>query len=254
VSAGTQVRLFGRHPAVPSSAIVELRQYTLKRGRRDELIELFDRELVDTQEAVGMTVLGQFADLDEPDRFVWLRGFPDMANRAAGLEAFYGGSVWRKHRDAANATMIDSDNVLLLVPASDRTAIVAPERRLFEGDGRHRGRIVAAIICPEPECLSTFSAFFAHAVRPLLIETGAAIIGEYVTSTQANNFPRLPVREDERAFVVFCRFEHASAFESHRSALARHPRWTGGISSELLSRLARPPELLRLSPTDRSRL
>jgi len=244
----------GRHPAVPSAAVVELRQYTLKCGRRDELVELFNRELVDTQEAVGMTVLGQFNDLDEPDRFVWLRGFPDMATRAAGLEAFYDGSVWRKHGDAANATMVDSDNVLLLEPASDRTAIVAPERRALASERRHRERIVAAIIFRQPDCLSTFSTFFADAVRPLLIETGATIIGEYVTSTQPNNYPRLPVRERERALVAFCRFDHAPALELHRWAVTRHRRWTNGVSSELLSRLRKTPELLRLSPTERSRL
>jgi NIPSNAP len=94
--------------------IVELRQYTLHPGKRDVLIELFDRELVESQEALGMTVLGQFRDVDDPDRFVWLRGFRDMTNRAEGLSAFYGGPVWQRHREAANATMIDSDNVLLL--------------------------------------------------------------------------------------------------------------------------------------------
>ena len=38
--------------------IVELRQYTLHPGQRDVLIELFDRELVESQEAVGMAILG----------------------------------------------------------------------------------------------------------------------------------------------------------------------------------------------------
>jgi len=245
---------FVRHPAVPSSAIVELRQYTLKRGRRDDLIELFDRQLVETQEAVGMTVLGQFTDLDEDDRFVWLRGFPDMPARAAGLEAFYGGAVWHQYRDAANETMIDSDNVLLLVPASASTAILAPERRPLASDRHHGERVVAAIICLQPQCVSRFATFFADAVRPLLVETGATIIGEYVTSALRNNFPRLPVREAERAFVVFCRFDHAAALAAHRTALARHPRWANGVFSELLSRLDREPQLLRLSPTERSRL
>lgn len=32
------------------SPIVELRQYTLHPGKRDTLIELFDREFVETQE------------------------------------------------------------------------------------------------------------------------------------------------------------------------------------------------------------
>ena len=99
------------------SRIVELRQYTLKPGQRDVLIELFEREFIESQEAVGMQILGTFRDADNPDRFIWLRGFPDMDSRAMSLAAFYGGPVWKAHREVANATMIDSDNVLLLCPA-----------------------------------------------------------------------------------------------------------------------------------------
>ena len=61
--------------------MVELRQYTLHPSRRDDLIELFDREFVETQEATGMHIVGQFRDLDDPDRFVWIRGFTDMSSR-----------------------------------------------------------------------------------------------------------------------------------------------------------------------------
>ena len=35
-----------------------------------------------------MTLVGQFRDLDNPDRFVWLRGFADMTTRAQALERF----------------------------------------------------------------------------------------------------------------------------------------------------------------------
>jgi hypothetical protein len=40
----------------------------------------------------------------------------DTCKRA--LEAFYGGPVWKAHSRAANDTMIDSDNVLLLRPVA----------------------------------------------------------------------------------------------------------------------------------------
>jgi hypothetical protein len=40
-----------------------------------------------------------------------------MTSRAKALSDFYGGPVWKMHRQVANATMIDSDNVLLLRPA-----------------------------------------------------------------------------------------------------------------------------------------
>jgi len=43
--------------------IVELRQYTLHPGKRDVLIDLFDREFVESREALGMKVIGQFSRL-----------------------------------------------------------------------------------------------------------------------------------------------------------------------------------------------
>src|SRR5215831_16598244 len=98
-------------------AVVELRQYALKPLQRDVLINLFDEHFVESQEAVGMTVIGQFRDRGNPDRFVWLRGFRDMEGRRESLAAFYDGPVWAAHRSAANNTMIDSDDVLLLKPA-----------------------------------------------------------------------------------------------------------------------------------------
>jgi hypothetical protein len=110
--------------------IVELRQYTVHPGKRDVLIDLFDREFIEPQEALGMKVIGQFRDVDNRDRFVWLRGFHDMASRAQALQDFYGGPVWKAHREAANASMVDSDNVLLLRPALPTSA--------FSREGRHR--------------------------------------------------------------------------------------------------------------------
>jgi len=80
-------------PTETCCPIVELRQYTLHPGKRDVLIDLFDREFVESQEALGMKVIGQFRNLDNPNRFVWLRGFQDMPSRAQALKDFYGGPV-----------------------------------------------------------------------------------------------------------------------------------------------------------------
>ena len=67
-------------------------------GRRDDLIELFDREFVETQEAVGIQVIGQFRDLDDPNRFVWLRGFNDMSARATIAPCV----LWRTHLESTS--------------------------------------------------------------------------------------------------------------------------------------------------------
>ena len=76
-----------------------------------------------------MKIIGQFRDLDDPDAFVWLRGFPDMHARHRALTAFYDGPVWGEHRNAANVTMIDSDDVLLLHPVSDVDGFALPAGR-----------------------------------------------------------------------------------------------------------------------------
>ena len=66
------------------SPVVELRQYDLAPGTRDTLIDIFDRHLIEGQEAEEMTIIGQFRDLDNPDSFVWLRGFACAAPPHAG--------------------------------------------------------------------------------------------------------------------------------------------------------------------------
>jgi hypothetical protein len=165
--------------------IVELRRYALRKGRRDELIDLFDREFVETQEELGMAVLGQFCDLDRPDQFVWLRGFPDMRSRRAGLTAFYTGPAWAKHGPAANATMLDSDNVLLLheivaVPVYDRGS-ADPASILYATIWYWPGPFPDPAECP-PDTLAVLA-----------------------TEHAPNDFPQLPVREGEHALLWLTR-------------------------------------------------
>ena len=109
---GTRVLFAAESPIT----VVELRQYTLRGGQRDQLINLFEHQFIEPQEVVGAQILGTFRDAEDADRFVWMRGFRDMSQRHAALEEFYGGQVWQANKAAANATIIDSDNVMLLRP------------------------------------------------------------------------------------------------------------------------------------------
>ena len=177
-----------------TAAVVELRQYRLHPGQRDTLIELFDREFVETQEAVGMSVLGQFRDPDRPDYFVWLRGFTDMISRHDALTSFYNGPVWTRHRDAANTTMIDSDNVLLLRPVTPADALPDhdPARRATHVP---TGTVFAVIEQQNDDSAATIERFRSHLI-PELEGTGARTIGLYRTEHAENTFTRLPVRAD----------------------------------------------------------
>jgi NIPSNAP len=154
--------------------IVELRQYTLHPGKRDVLIDLFDREFVETQEATGIKVIGQFKNVDDPDHFVWLRGFDDMASRAKALQDFYGGPVWKAHRETANATMINSDNVLLLRPARSSSGFPLENmKRPPVGVGKvPSSLVVAAIYYFEAPVTRDFIEFFEHTLKPAATSLG----------------------------------------------------------------------------------
>jgi hypothetical protein len=235
------------------SSVVELRQYTLQPGRRDTLIELFEREFLETQEATGMSVIGQFRDLDAPERFVWLRGFDDMENRRASLEAFYGGPVWQKHREAANATMIDSDDVLLLRPAAPACGFALDEAFPAPGEVRDAGLIVATLYAFDAPVDLDFLDFFAAELHPAFAAAGSRAIASVSTEYSENTFPRLPVREGTHVFAWFARFADVAAHAAYREALVAQPGWRA-LAVALGRRLQGPPQVLRLAPTPRSRL
>jgi len=210
--------------------IVELRQYTLRPGARDVLIDLFDSWLIEPQEQAGMEIIGQFRDLDDPDRFVWLRGFRDMTSRARSLAAFYGGPEWKAHSEAANATMIDTDDVLLLRPVRPDSAFA------LDGDRVAPGGFVSATVlqldapADETEIVSVFEQSVAPAVR----ERGGSILGYFVTEASENTFPSLPVRAGEQVFVWFAGFADRDGLDRASGSSTGH--------------------VLRLEPTSRSRL
>jgi NIPSNAP len=233
--------------------IVELRRYALHPGARETLIELFDRELVETQEAVGMSVLGQFRDLDDPDSFVWLRGFDDMRSREQALAAFYGGPVWKQHSRAANATMIDSDNVFLLRPLSGLA--LSDDGRPARGSTGNAAGLLQITIYPLRESgAEGFPGFFEQELEPSLSRAGVSIVATYVTEHSANTFPALPVREGEEVFVWLAMFADEDDQARSTSELERATGWRDVVLPALSGFLDGPVETLRLTPTARSLL
>ncbi|MGH2873937.1 MAG: NIPSNAP family protein [Solirubrobacteraceae bacterium] len=231
------------------SPVIELRQYTHFPGMRDVLIDLFEESFVESQEAHGMKVIGTFRDLVDPTRFVWIRGFPSADRRASCLNAFYGGPVWKRHREAANATLVDSDNVLLLRPAKAGGGFALPVARppLAARRGSDRGVIEAAILslrdAPDDQLVARLRSEAAD------VSAGGTPIACFVTSETPNDFPVLPVREGEHVLVQFTGFPSRADYDPAERATA----------AVLLRRLAwaplvATPQVLALEPTRRSLL
>jgi hypothetical protein len=239
------------HPATTCCPVLELRQYTLHREQRDVLIDLFEREFLEPQEAVGMTVPASFRDLDDPDRFVWLRGFADMESRRTALSAFYDGPVWERHRDAANATLVDSDDVLLLRPVAPEAGFAAGRvDRPSAGAAVPSSLVVASIY---PARTADLVAQLTQHVEPLLEATGSGRLALLETEPATNSFPRLPVREGASVVVRFSRFASAEAHAAQVERLERDPHWPR-VQAGLAPHLAGDVQHLRLQPTARSLL
>jgi hypothetical protein len=242
------------------SSIVKLRRYRLHPGARERLIDLFDRQFVETQETVGMAVIGQFRDLDDADSFVWLRGFRDMPSRAEALGAFYGGPVWARHREAANRTMINSDNVLLLRPARHGSGFALPEGRPdVHARDLPPGLVIATICHLAPRTEEAFADFFAAVLAPQLVATSAKILASFVTERSPNTFRGFPsgrARRSSRGFAASRVWRRTRSILRRLRAARRgprmpYPRWIDESGAATKSCGSRRPHGPSCAPDDR---
>jgi hypothetical protein len=93
--------------------IVEVRSYRIRPGLREEFIELFETRAVPALRSHGMKILGPLLDLENPNKFVFLRSFPSPDERERMKAAFYEGDLWKNELEAIAMPMIDSYDVIL---------------------------------------------------------------------------------------------------------------------------------------------
>jgi hypothetical protein len=98
--------------------IVEVRSYRIKPGRRAEFIEFFETRSIPALRSRGMKVLGSLLDLENPNKFVWLRSFPSLEERDRIKNDFYEGELWKNELEAIAMPMIDSYDVILCETSS----------------------------------------------------------------------------------------------------------------------------------------
>jgi hypothetical protein len=224
------------------NTVLELRQYKIVPGRRDDMIAVFERWFVESQEELGMRLVGQFCDRDDAHRFTWLRSFPDMAAREQALSAFYFGPVWQAHRDEANPLLLDNDNVLLLKPLTPELAFAEPDTPAPNGE-LPAGVVVATILYLWKDPAEGFGQRFAEQVAQGL---GLSVLGAYVPETSENTFPRLPVRQHEKVLVWFTRVDDLAVWDEAQARLSAY--------ADYVDAQERPAQVLCLDPTPRSRL
>ena len=254
--AAASVHAQAPQASAPTHAVLELRQYKIVAGKRDAFIPFFEREFVDTQEALGMRLVGQFRERDDPNRFVWLRHFDDVTRRAQQLHDFYYGPVWKAHRDEANPLLDDNDDVLLLRPAAtgDDFAPATTKRADVGASPPPPGLVVANILYLWKNPTDGFAAFFDSKMKPQLEQAGLPVLGVFVPETTPNDFPRLPVRQSEKLLVWFTRVADQAAYDRAWAKLRRTAVWRSELDPTLVDAQERAPQVLHLEPTPRSTL
>lgn len=251
-AAASAARAESSTTAGGADPVIELRQYKINHGRRDDFVALFEREFVDPQESLGVRLVGQFRDADDPDRFTWIREYPTMAGRAGILTEFYTGPTWLAHRIEANSMLDDNDNVLLLKPSQPGLGFPSIERRPHHPS--ERGEIVATIHYLWKVPTEGFGPFFEGSGRSALARAGARVLGSYVADARPNEFPRLPVRQGDKVFVWFTRVGDMGIYELAMKEFRGTSGARRGLGWLLPDLEERPAQVLRLRSTPRSRL
>jgi hypothetical protein len=228
--------------------VIELRNYLLEAGRTADFLRYFEEHFLLSQRDEGMHVLGQFAVVDQPDRFVWIRGFADMKTRVQGLTGFYGGTFWQARRDTANAMMREHHDVHLLrplAPVGDLTAGAALEARASEPPGAlapEAGVVVVDFLRSEPGQLGSLVRAFEDRLRPALRAAGHTILAHLVAERTPNDYPRLPVIQDPDLLVVVTAYRDRASYTRLRSEASGRLGldWPAGVSPGAWSLVLQP--------------
>lgn len=234
----------------PPFPVIELRRYAVREGEAHAFARCFESFFPEAFQQLGAIVFGHFVERGPTATFTWLRGFPDMAARAAVNEAFYGGPLWKEHAAGMNDRLLDHTNVLLLRPLSpERSLPVLPVVDPVCEPSGARGALVAQIFAVAADGLAAF-AREAEAAFVRYRESGAREVGVLVTLDAPNNFPRHPVRTDGPYLVWLGLVEDDQTLNVRFRPVAE--RLLPALTATTL--LRRPPEEVILDPGARSRL
>jgi hypothetical protein len=119
------------------SAIYELRIYYAESGKLDALHARFRDHTMKLFEKHGMTNVGYWTPIDNPDhKLIYIVSFPNLEARAKAWKAFGADPDWKKARDASevNGKLVAKveSHILAATDYSPAIKIAKPGNRVFE--------------------------------------------------------------------------------------------------------------------------
>lgn len=89
--------------------LIEIRTYTIKRGRRETFHALVSQQSVPLLAAANIDVIAFGESVNDPDGYFLIRAFDDATHLQSSQEAFYASDVWRHGPRAAVIDCIAND-------------------------------------------------------------------------------------------------------------------------------------------------
>lgn len=189
--------------------VLELRNYVTKPGQRDKFISYFEANFIDSQNALGGYILGQFRVEGADDNFFWIRGFNDMASRSRYLPEFYRGEFWKQRRNYVNDMLINNDNVYLLKPLSlsEDQSDTAVNSNEF---GKKKGLVVVDYYVANTRLKELIEFFRSKYIS--FLKSNDISTTSWVSELTENDFPALPVFQDKNLLVTITPFKDEAEY------------------------------------------
>jgi hypothetical protein len=192
----------------PGIRVLELRNYLLKSGSADEFSHYFNTHFVKPMAVLSGYTLGQFKIKGVHDRFVWLRGFTSLSARLKFLDEFYMHSqVWKEFGPGANELMINSDNVYLLRPLSNKDNYPEDSPAISNKFFKTEAGVVVVNFYICNSTLDKVIDLFKSTYLPFLETLDIYDTTLWVSEMSPNEFPRLPVFQDKNLLVTITSYK-----------------------------------------------
>ena len=195
--------------------VIELRNYLVRQGRRDEFINLFEDNFVQSQNILGGYILGQYRVKGANDNFFWIRGFRDMPARYKFLNDFYFGSpAWKQHKSEANTMLLNNDNVYLLRPLNLKdSANDAKFSFNTSWFGQEKGIAVVDFYTSNTK-RDKLIDFVRKKYAAILNASKIENTSFWTSETTPNDFTGLPVFQDKNLLVQITFYKNESEYQN----------------------------------------
>jgi hypothetical protein len=228
--------------------VIELRNYLLRPGHRDQFISEFEDKLVDTLNARGNLILGQFRVKGAEDNFLWIRGFRDMPSRAKALREFYSSDYWATQEHIPIRHLLNYGNVHLLKPLDISKNKEENFGFPMEWFGRPKGVAVVDLYVAN-ERLNDLIDFFRTRYDSLLKASGLNEISYWISEQKPNDYPGIPAFQDKNLLVTISFYKNEQEYLSTMKNIER--KISKELKNEMLGIVTTETSLI-LYPTKRS--